>query len=200
MELEIEGFYPAGIFVSVKSSEAGAKKKYALINQKGQLKIVGFETVRRNWSPIAKDVQRRVLEILLSERKTERALEYLKKIAEEVKQNKIALASFIIHTALSKDISEYESTGPHVAAAQRMQERGQTVQPGEPIRFVVVKGKGLIRDKVRLVEEATQQDYDPDYYLQNQILPGVEKIFEVFGINVHDLFAEKAQSNLNKFF
>ena len=31
MELEYEGFYPAGIFVSAKEGQFGAKKKYALI-------------------------------------------------------------------------------------------------------------------------------------------------------------------------
>lgn len=200
MELEIEGHYPAGIFVSVKSSEAGAKKKYALINPKGQLKIVGFETVRRNWSPIAKDTQRKVLEILLAERKPEHALEFLKSIVDDLKQNRFPLSAVIIHTALSKDISEYESTGPHVAAAQRMQERGQAPRPGELIRFIVVKGKGKISDKVRLPEESEQGDYDPDYYIHNQVLPGVEKIFEVFGIDVNDCFTEKAQSSLSKFF
>lgn len=200
MELEIEGFYPAGIFVSIKSAEAGAKKKYALINPKGQLKIVGFEAVRRNWSPIAKDTQRKVLELLLNERKPDRALQFLKKIIDDLKQNKFSLQAVVIHTALSKDINEYESAGPHVAAAQRMQERGQPVQPGELIKFVVVKGKGRIRDKVRLPEEAQQSDYDPDYYIYNQVLPGVEKIFEVFGIDVTKHFAEKAQSDLGRFF
>lgn len=200
MELDLEGYYPVGIFVAVKSSEAGAKKKYALLNAKGQLKIVGFETVRRNWSPIAKDVQQRVLEILLRERKPENALTYLKSVIDDVKQNKLALENFIIHTAISKDISEYENAGPHVAAAQRLQERGTPVSPGELIRYVVVKGKGRIRDKVRLPEEAQQIDYDPDYYIDNQILPGVEKIFEVFNIDVHSYFTKKEQSSLSTFF
>ena len=53
-ELEYEGFYPAGIFVSTKGAEGGAKKKYAPIDDKGRLKIRGFETVRRNWSFILK--------------------------------------------------------------------------------------------------------------------------------------------------
>src|SRR3989338_8349653 len=57
MELEYEGFYPAGIFVSAKIGPFGAKKKYALMSEEGNLKIKGFETVRRNWSLIAKDAQ-----------------------------------------------------------------------------------------------------------------------------------------------
>ncbi len=200
MELEYEGYYPAGIFVSVKSSDAGAKKKYALINSEGKLKIVGFETVRRNWSPIAKDTQKKVLEILLKEKKPEKALEYLKKVVEEVKQNKYPVDKMIIHTALSKDISEYDTAGPHVAAAQRMQEKGQVVEAGTPIFFVVTKGKGRIRDKVKLPEETKQEEYDSDYYIQHQILPGVEKLFEVFKINVKESFTEKEQSSLSKFF
>ena len=54
-------------------------------------------------------------------------------------------------------------------------------------------------DKVKLPEEADQDSYDPDYYIYNQILPGVERIFDVFGINVNDYFTEKAQSSLSKF-
>jgi DNA polymerase elongation subunit (family B) len=200
MELELEGFYPAGIFVSVKSSEAGAKKKYALLNQKGQLKIAGFETVRRNWSPIAKHAQKRVLELLLTERKPEHALEYLHQVVGDLKANKAPLSDVIIHTSLSKDISEYESTGPHVAAAQRMQELGQQVGPGVIIRYVVTKGKGRIRDKVKLPEETAQAEYDGDYYIEHQILPSVERLFDVFGISITDHFAGKKQSTLGAFF
>ncbi|MEM4254140.1 MAG: DNA-directed DNA polymerase [Candidatus Woesearchaeota archaeon] len=200
MELEYEGFYPAGIFVAVKASEAGAKKKYALMNQKGQIKIAGFETVRRNWSPIARQTQKRVLELLLSAKKPDAALEYLKKIVDDLKQNRIPLNDVVIHTALSKDISEYESAGPHVAAAQRMQALGIQVGPGVLIRYVVIKGKGRIRDKVKLPEEARQEEYDADYYVNNQLLPGVERIFDVFGIKIADYFTEKEQSALDRFF
>jgi len=52
MELEFDGFYPSGIFVSAKAGAFGAKKKYALIDENGMLKIKGFESVRRNWSMI----------------------------------------------------------------------------------------------------------------------------------------------------
>jgi DNA polymerase elongation subunit (family B) len=200
MELEFEAYYPAGIFVSVKASEAGAKKKYAMLNTKGQLKIVGFETVRRNWSPVAKETQKKVLEILLTEKKPENALEYIRKVVDDLKQNRLPLTAVIIHTALSKDISEYESAGPHVAAAQRMQALGQQVSPGIMIRYVVTKGKGRIRDKVKLPEEATKEEYDGDYYVDNQVIPGVERIFDIFGIKIADYFAGKEQSNLSKFF
>ena len=49
MELELEDFYKRGIWVTKRSGELGAKKKYALIDYKEKLKIRGFETVRRDW-------------------------------------------------------------------------------------------------------------------------------------------------------
>ncbi|MFA4983055.1 MAG: DNA-directed DNA polymerase, partial [Candidatus Micrarchaeia archaeon] len=65
MELELEGFYPRGVFVTKKNAEgAGAKKKYALIGEDGRIKIRGFELVRRDWSSVAKVTQRKVLEAI----------------------------------------------------------------------------------------------------------------------------------------
>jgi len=200
MELDYEGFYPAGIFVSLKAGDSGAKKKYALLDEKGTMKIKGFESVRRNWSFIAKDVQRTVLEIILKEHDPKKAKAYVRDIVEQMRKNKIPLAKVVIHTALSKGTEAYTSIGPHVAAAQRMQAKGQTAGAGTIVKYVVVKGKGkVIRDKVRLPEETTQEEYDGEYYIQNQIIPGVERIFAVLDIKVDDLVSETKQSSLAGF-
>ncbi len=199
MELDYEGFYPAGIFVSLKTGEAGAKKKYALIDEKGSIKIRGFESVRRNWSFIAKDVQKKVLEIILKEHDAAKAKAYVREVVEKMRKNAIPLDKVVIHTALSKATTGYTSIGPHVAAAQRMEAKGQTVGAGSVIKYVVVKGKGKIRDKVKLPDEATQEEYDGEYYIQNQIIPGVERIFAVLGIKVDDLLSATKQSSLEGF-
>ncbi len=199
MELDYEGFYPAGIFVSLKAGESGAKKKYALIDEKGIMKIKGFESVRRNWSFIAKDIQKKVLEIILKEHDPQKAKAYVRDVVEQMRKNKIPLDKVVIRTALSKATSGYASIGPHVAAAQRMEAKGQTVGAGSVIKYVVIKGKGKIRDKVKLPEEATQEEYDGEYYITNQILPGVERIFAVLGIKVDDLLSSTKQSSLEGF-
>jgi len=109
MELEYEGFYPSGIFVSAKFGPYGAKKKYALIAEDGNLKIKGFETVRRNWSFIAKEVQENVLNIILREHDKEKALEYVKKVIHDIRERKVPLDKVIIHTQLQKEILDYDS-------------------------------------------------------------------------------------------
>jgi DNA polymerase I len=199
MELEFEGLYPSGIFVALKDNETGAKKKYALLDENKNITIKGFETVRRNWSQIAKEVQRKVLEIILKEHDAAKAKKYVRKVIDDLRANKIDIAKVVVGTMLTKKIKDYSNIGPHVAAAQKMKEKGQEPEPGTIIRYVVARGKGRIRDKVLLVEEAKQTDYDGEYYIDHQIIPGVEKIFAVLDIKVDDLKSETKQAGLSNF-
>ncbi|MBD3309915.1 DNA polymerase [Candidatus Woesearchaeota archaeon] len=200
MELEYEGYYPRGIFVSAKMGEYGAKKKYALLSEDKTIKIKGFETVRRNWSFIAKKVQEEVLQKILAEGSPESALEYVKETVAQLRKNKVPLDKVVIHTQLQKPIEEYDAVGPHVAAAQRMKNKDIPVGPGSIIKFVIIKGTDKIRDRARLVEETEQKDYDSEYYINNQVVPAVSRIFSVLGVEQDQLLDEGKQSKLGKFF
>ena len=80
-----------------------------------------------------------------------------------------------------------------------MKSKGLVVGPGSMITYVVTKGKGRIRDKVKLPEEIKPGDYDADYYIDNQIIPGVEKIFSVLGVKKEELIGKSSQSKLGSF-
>ena len=105
-----------------------------------------------------------------------------------------------IFTQLTKPISEYENIGPHVAVAKQLTERGVEVHPGTIIQYIICTGGQQIRDRARLPEDCEQKDYDADYYVNNQIIPAVEKIFEVMGYSKEDLVASFDQKKLDKFF
>ena len=199
MELDYEGFYPSGIFVSAKQGEYGAKKKYALLDEKGVVKITGFETVRRNWSFIAKEVQGEVLNIVLKERDLPKAVRYAKQVIFDLKNKKIPNEKVVIYTQLQKEIGDYTSVGPHVAVAQRLKNKGEDVGPGSMIKFIVAEGAGKIRDKAKLPEETKEGGYDADYYINHQIIPSVERIFDVLGYKKDDLVTAH-QSKLKEFF
>ena len=200
MELEFEGHYPKGIFVPAKQGSYGAKKKYALVSNKGVIKIKGFEAVRRNWSTIAKQVQQKVLNMILKYDKQTKAFEYVKEVIHDLRTKKVNPNKLIIVTQLQKDIADYETYGPHVAAAQRMQSKGEEVPPGTMISYIVAEGKGRIRDRVKLPDEIKDNDYDSEYYIKHQIVPAVQSIFEVLGFKSEDLLESKDQSKLGSFF
>ena len=198
MELELESFYDYGLFVSKKGEKTtdGAKKKYALINQKGEMKIIGFETVRGDWSLIARETQKRVIEIILKENSFEKALNYARNIIKEVQEGKIDMKKLIIKNQLKMDIERYKNIGPHVAVAKLMRGKGVNIREGSVIKFIINSGKGLIRDRAKIPNDA--KDYDKDYYINNQIIPCVEKIFEIKGYTKQDLLS-KEQSKIGDF-
>ena len=200
MELEFEGFYPSGIFVSAKVGTFGAKKKYALLDEEGNIKIKGFETIRRNWSFIAKEVQEEVLGIILKERDADKALKYVRSIINDLREKKIPNDKVVIYTQLQKPIDEYAAVGPHVAVARKLKVKGEDVGPGSMIKFIITTGSGIIRDRAKLVDEVKKGEYDADYYIEHQIIPSVERIFNVLGYKKEDLIASKEQSKLGKFF
>jgi len=200
MELEYEGFYPSGIFVSAKEGEYGAKKKYALIDEKENIKITGFETVRRNWSFIAKEVQQEVLNIILKDHAPEEAIQYAKGIIKDIRDKKIENKKVVIFTQLQKPIEEYTAIGPHVAVARRLIARGEEVGPGSIIKFIVTEGSGIIRDRARIPEDIEEGEYDSNYYIDHQVIPSIERIFNVLGYTKEDLLESKDQSKLGKFF
>ncbi len=199
MELEFQGYYPKGIFVALKTSDKGAKKKYALMTKEGTLKITGFETVRRNVSILGKEVQEEVLKLILSDQITE-AVNYVKNIAKDLKKGLIPLKKLVIRTQISRELDNYTSVGPQVTIARRLQERGEQIVPGTVVEYIIAKGSGLVRERAKLVDEVAAGQYDADYYLNNQIIPVVSSIFSVLGYTEDQLFKETSQVGLGKFF
>ncbi|MEM0475634.1 MAG: DNA-directed DNA polymerase, partial [Candidatus Norongarragalinales archaeon] len=101
MELELEDFYPRGIFVAKKQeAEKGAKKKYALINREGKIKIKGFELVRRDWSRVARNTQREVLRILLAEGDVRKAVEVVRGVIAKLRAGEVPLEECVMYTQL----------------------------------------------------------------------------------------------------
>ncbi|MFO8016577.1 MAG: DNA-directed DNA polymerase [Candidatus Woesearchaeota archaeon] len=200
MELEFEGFYPRGIFVSAKLTGTGAKKKYALIDENEKITVKGFETVRRNWSRIAKRTQEEVLSIILKENDLDKAVRHVQDTIKSLRNNETSIEDVTIFTQLQKELSSYEAEGPHVAAAKRMEAKGMPLGPGTIIEYVITSGRDKIRDRARLPEEVKQEDYDPEYYINNQVIPAVDRIFLVLGRDIKEIVMNKDQSKLGEFF
>ena len=113
---------------------------------------------------------------------------------------KIPLEKVIIHTQLQKEISEYNARGPHVAVAQRLKNKGIAIGPGSMIKFIVTQGNDIIRNRSKMPEEIKEGDYDADYYLHHQVIPAVERIFDVLGYRKENLLEMKDQTKLEGFF
>ncbi|MFH1586983.1 MAG: DNA-directed DNA polymerase [Candidatus Diapherotrites archaeon] len=198
MELEFEGFFKRGIFVSKRDGGA-AKKRYALIDFDDNLKIVGFEYVRRDWSGIAKQTQRDVLQAVLKEGKPEKAGEIIRERVKALKNGEVKKKDLTIMTNIQRPLNKYVAIGPHIAAARKAVERGKELGVGSTISYIITRKGKSISDKAELEEYVKEGEYDADYYISNQLLPAVIKIMRELGFTEEDLKEGGKQRTLSSF-
>ncbi len=202
MEVELEGFYKRGIFVTRKIGKGAAKKRYALLSENGEMKITGLEFVRTDWSELAKELQKEVLRKVL-EGKVEEAKDIVRETIKKVRSGKIPLEKYVIYTQLKQNLDQYEAIGPHVKAARRILESGHAIVPGMLIGYIVTQGGGSISDRAYPyfpVNLLGKRKPDPEYYINNQILPAVMKILREIGVTEEDLKEGKKQASLSQWF
>jgi len=191
MELEFQGYYQRGFFVT--------KKRYALI-ENNNITVKGLELVRRDWAPVAKKTQQKVLTAILKEGSPKKATKIIKEIIENIKKGDIQLDDLVIHTQITKSPDEYVQNAPHVIAAKKAIKRGRKIEQGSIIRYVVVKGKDPINKRAEPIEDVNIKNYDPSYYIDNQVLPAVSRIIDAIGYSKEEIMQEEKQSNLDAFF
>jgi DNA polymerase I len=191
MELEFEGFYPRGVFVT--------KKRYALVDKDKKLTVRGLETRRRDWANIAKTTQEKVLNAILWDRDTKKAAGIVKAVVKDLRGGNVPLKELTILTQLTKGLSEYQNVGPHVHAAHKAQKRGKPIKPGEMIQYIITKKGSSISEKAEMVGFVKENDYDADYYINNQVLPAVMRIMEAVGFKEDELKGLGRQTTLSGF-
>ena len=200
MELELESFYPRGVFVGKKQAsakgkdEVGAKKKYAFIDDEGRIKVRGFELVRRDWSKVAKRAQKKVLDAILIDGSKEKAAAVVQDVIASLRSGKTPLEDCVIYSSIRKRLDSYAITSPEVAAAHKAIAAGFPVEMGSLVGYVITRSGRTISEKAQPQELA--KDYDPEYYIENQVLPSVMKIMKELGYGEDDLKVGGKQASL----
>jgi len=187
LELEFEGFYTRGFFVT--------KKKYAVIDEEGKITTRGLEIVRRDWSEIARETQARVMEAILRHGDVEEAVRIVKDVTEKLSKYEIPPEKLVIHEQITRELKDYKATGPHVAIAKRLAAKGIKIRPGTVISYIVLRGSGRIGDRAIPFDEfdPAKHRYDAEYYIENQVLPAVERLLRAFGYRKEDLRYQKTK-------
>jgi len=191
MELEFEGFYPRGIFIT--------KKRYALMDEKGVLLVKGLEVRRRDWANIAKETQTKVLDALLREKDPDKAAQIVKDVLQRIKKGDVKMDDLTIHTQITRGMAEYVQAGPHIVAARKAIKQGREFKQGDIVTYIVTRKGSSISDKARVVDFVEEGEYDANYYINNQVLPAVMRILEALGYSEDELKGLGKQMTLGGF-
>ena len=128
-----------------------------------------MEVVRRDWTPLAKRVQRELYERLFSDRPVEA---YLADIVEQVRNGRLD-EELVYHKNLRKHTGEYTATTPpHVAAARK-----SSRPSGRSIRYVVTTAGAEPLDNLK-------HPLDREHYVEKQIKPVAEPVLETLGLQL----------------
>jgi len=176
-----------------------AKKRYAGITEEGRLEIVGLEAVRGDWSMIAREAQKAVLEALLKTGDPGEALRKAKEYVRMLKRGEVDRKKLIIWRQITRPLSEYSATQPHIVVARELIKEGWRIQPGDKVGYVIARGSGPLYSRARPYFKISRDEIDWGYYIEKQVAPACGRVLEAVGIKAEKIL-ETDESTLLEFF
>ncbi len=202
VEMKIEKIFKSLLILS-KKRYAGLSYEKVNGEWKEDMVMKGIETVRRDWCDATTKTLFEVLNILLKEQDTKKAFNFVKEYLSKLERNEIQIEDFVITKSISKSLSSYKGMQPHIELVKKMKKRnGEAPGVGDRVSFVIVKGMQLLSERSEDPEyvKAKRIPIDSKYYVENQILPPLERVFEVIGISRTELLGIGRQTLLKEMF
>ena len=176
LDLEFEKYYARFFLPPMRGdAERGRAKGYAGLkvaaDGSGELEIIGMEAVRRDWTDLAHEVQRDLLERVFHDTPAaeleERVLGWVDGVRRGERDDDL-----VYRKALRKSVDRYTRTVPaHVAAARLLPE------PRGTIRYLVTRDGPQPAGRL-------SAPIDYEHYIEKQIRPIVRTIGQVCDLDV----------------
>ncbi|HZF31159.1 MAG TPA: DNA polymerase II [Gammaproteobacteria bacterium] len=181
LELEFEKLYAKLFLPHARGSARGASKRYAGLVHGGEVEFVGLEVVRRDWTALAKRVQRELYTRLFTDRPVDG---YLADVVRQVRAGKLD-DELVYRKNLRKAADDYTaSTPPHVAAARKSgKPQGRTVS------YVVTSAGPEPLDN-------RKHPLDREHYVEKQVRPVAEPVLEALRLDFERVIGDRRQADL----
>ncbi|MFQ6009927.1 MAG: DNA polymerase domain-containing protein [Candidatus Aenigmatarchaeota archaeon] len=183
------------------------KKRYAgwAFDKKGnkwkdRILMKGIETIRRDWCELTSDTMKEVLEIVLKEQDINKASQHVRAVLKDLANGKVPLEKLTVVKGITKSLDAYDGIQPHVELAKKIRKRDPTRQNlvGERLGYVIIKGNDLLSKRAEDPKYVKERglEIDSQYYIENQVLPPLERIFEACNITRTELLEGCRQKSL----
>jgi DNA polymerase-2 len=184
LQLEFERLFLKFFMPRLRHTREGSKKRYAgLVETPAgrRLSVTGLELVRRDWTVLAKDFQRHLLEKVLEGEAVEG---FIAEFVAELRAGKRD-GDLVYRKALRKPLEDYgRTTPPHVKAARLMQGRH-----GRVISYV------MTTDGPQPVGMTTAP-LDCEHYVEKQLAPIADAILVHIGLRFDEIAGKGGQIGL----
>jgi DNA polymerase-2 len=188
LELKFEKLYLKLFLPRVRRGTGGARKRYAGMLDADDLdgvEFVGMEVVRRDWTALAKEVQRELYRRLFTDQSVN---QYLADVVGRVRRGELD-ELLVYRKNLRKDTEDYTATTPpHVAAARK------SLQPlGRLISYVITTDGAEPLDN-------RQHPLDREHYVEKQIKPVAEPVLATLGLDFERVIGDDRQLDMSALF
>jgi DNA polymerase zeta len=158
----------------------------------------GIETVRRDGTPAEQKIEEKALKLLFRTADLSQVKSYFQEQCMKIMQGRISIQDFLF--AKEVKLGTYSDRGPPppgaLIATKRMLADPRTEpQYGERISYVVITGAPGARliDRCVSPETLLQNEHielDAEYYISKNLIPPLERIFNLVGANVRQWYDE----------
>ena len=181
LELEFEKLYRRLFLPLIRHGSAGARKRYAgVVEGEDGVEFVGMEVVRRDWTELAKNVQRELYLRLFDDGPV---VGFLRGYVRDLRLGKLDNL-LVYRKGLRKALHEYTAiTPPHVVAARKAKTLSRVVS------YVVTTAGPEPLDNV-------QHELDREHYVQRQVRPVAEPVLDVMGLDFDRAIGDDRQLGL----
>ncbi|KAF2440746.1 hypothetical protein P171DRAFT_420696 [Karstenula rhodostoma CBS 690.94] len=173
--------------------------KYESRNQKvPDFDAKGIETVRRDGTPAEQKIEEKALKILFKTSDLSQVKSYFLSQCAKIMEGRVSIQDFLF--AKEVKLGTYSDRGPPppgalVATKRMLADPRAEPQYGERVPYVVVTGAPSARliDRCVSPETLLQNDHielDAEYYILKNLIPPLERIFNLMGANVRQWYDE----------
>ncbi|KAJ5116216.1 hypothetical protein N7456_000564 [Penicillium angulare] len=158
----------------------------------------GIETVRRDGTPAEQKIEEKALKILFRTADLSQVKSYFQRQCTKIMQGRVSIQDFCF--AKEVRLGSYSDRGTLPAGAmistkKMIEDHRLEPQHGERVPYVVITGAPGSRLVDRCVGPETllqdaQLDLDAEYYITKNIIPPLERIFNLVGANVRQWYDE----------
>ncbi|KAF9872196.1 DNA polymerase family B [Colletotrichum karsti] len=181
-----------------------AKKRYVgyKYESKDQAKpdfdAKGIETVRRDGTPAEQKIEEKALKILFETANLSEVKSYFQKQCEKIMRGSVSVQDFCY--AREVKLGTYSEKGPPppgalISTKRMLEDARAEPQYGERVPYVVITGAPGARliDRCVAPEDLLKDSHsqlDAEYYISKNLIPPLERIFNLVGANVRQWYDE----------
>ena len=174
LDLEFEKYYPHFFQPNMRNdSGQGRAKSYAALKSTAtgnELEIVGLEAVRRDWTALARDLQKELLQMIFAGVEGQDIEDYVQKLIAELRQSKYD-EKLLYRKRIRKALESYTATTPpHIKAARQLKQAPRVI-------FYYITSNGP-EPKV-----LWKSPLDYQHYIDKQIAPIVKSLSEHYSFS-----------------